>query len=302
MGSHAQKRMFFARMVIALAALTSVTARGQLAGAGEPKRPSHVALPQDARESAPVLHPTVSKTDDAERATVSSLPKRPINSLATTPGSSLSFLPAVLYDSGGTSPLSVVAADVNGDGKLDVIVANSVSGTVGVLLGNGDGTFLPVVLYSSGGLRAESIVAADLNGDGKLDLVVASCVPSGSNCGSGLVGVLLGNGDGTFQPAVTYSTGPFSATAVAVADLNGDGKPDLIAINTVSTFGLGVLLGNGDGTFQPVVTTNFNGTASSIATADVNGDGKMDVVMVACVISGTSCASRPSVLLGNGDG
>jgi hypothetical protein len=292
-------KKFFVRLLISL---TIVTALGQVTAAGQSKRPSIVAVLPDKSESAQALHLAGPGIDSSEGIALSPSQTKLHSTRVMTSVNTVSFLPVVTYDAGGALPSSVVVADLNGDGKPDVMVANSSSGTVGVLLGNGDGTFLPVVLYPSGGLTAASIVVADLNGDGKLDLAVATCASSGSNCSNGKVGVLLGNGDGTFQAAVTYATGQFATIAVAVADLNGDGKPDLIVANNYSVFGLGVLLGNGDGTFQPVVTTNFNGIATSIAAADVNGDGKIDVVMAACVISGKSCASRPSVLLGNGDG
>jgi hypothetical protein len=116
-------------------------------------------------------------------------------------------------------------------------------------LGNGDGTFQPVVSYASGGSDADSVAVADVNGDGKLDLVVANLC--GINNCSGVVGVLLGNGDGTFKPSVTYSAGDAETKSVAIADVNGDGRLDILvaAQNTV-----GVRLGNGDGTFQPAVT------------------------------------------------
>src|SRR5206468_2969777 len=78
---------------------------------------------------------------------------------------------------------------------------------VGVLLGNGDGTFQPVVSYSSGGNTALSVAVADVNGDGKPDLLAGNQCDTSSNCAHGLVGVRLGNGDGTFQPAVTYNAG-----------------------------------------------------------------------------------------------
>jgi hypothetical protein len=105
--------------------------------------------------------------------------------------------------SGGIFPQSLAVADLNRDGKLDVVVANGDSNTVGVLLGNGDGTLRPAITYDSGGFSPRSVAVADVNGDGKPDLVVANC---GSGCGGGtevaVVSVLLGNGDGTFQPAV----------------------------------------------------------------------------------------------------
>lgn len=218
--------------------------------------------------------------------------------------------PAVSYDSGGTIALSIAVADVNSDGKPDIVVAecgptecaSGAHGLVGVLLGKGDGTFQPAVTYDAGGNGANGVAVADVNGDGKLDLVVTSCAFSGSSCSKGIVGVLLGNGDGTFKAPMTHGTGAgaFSAMAVAVADLNGDGKPDLLVTNNVSSVGLSVLLGNGDGTFKPAVTYNFFGLGTSIAAADLNGDGKADVAMASC-IGGPSCGSA-SVLLGNGDG
>jgi hypothetical protein len=208
------------------------------------------------------------------------------------------FEPAVTYDTGGDNAYSVAVADVNEDGKPDLIVANQcvscASGTVAVLLGNGDGTFQKAMTFSSGGYRAFSVAVADVNLDGRPDLIVA-------NYGSNNVGVLLGNGNGTFRAAVTYGSGgpsgsvPFS---VAVADLNLDGRPDIVVANGDD---VGVLLGNGDGTFEPVVTFGSGGGAYSIAVADVNGDGKPDIVVGNGHNVGSDDGSV-SVLFGNGDG
>lgn len=246
------------------------------------------------------------------------------------PMQGLNFAPAMPYSSGDQFAYWVAVADVNGDGKPDVVVVNQcasgssceANGTVGVLLGNGDGTFQTAVTYDSGGHGAVSVAVADVNADGKLDLLVANGCGSGDvNCANdtqGNVGVLLGNGDGTFQTAATYGSGGYQAFSVAVADVNGDGKPDMVVSNNCGAYkpgsdcssgGLGtvgVLLGNGGGTFQPAVTYGSGGyRPNSVALADVNGDGKADLVVVnSCVNSncGTATNGSVGVLLGNGDG
>ncbi len=223
------------------------------------------------------------------------------------------FLPAVTYSSGGFLASSVAVANLRGDGNQDLVVANCApsgssncegNGSVGVLLGKGDGTFQTVVTYPSGACDTRSVAVADVNGDGRMDVVVASSSDN-SHCGEfegpGTISVLLGNGDGTLQPAVTYSSGGYMAWSVAVEDLNGDGKPDLIVANSCGDSNcdgsVGVLLGNGDGTFRAVVTYASGGAfVSSVAAADLNGDGKPDVVV------SNSGSNSVSVLLGNGDG
>jgi hypothetical protein len=203
-----------------------------------------------------------------------------------------SFLSAVNYPVGVT-PVAVVTGDFNGDGKLDIAVANTDSNTVSILLGKGDGTFQPALNIATG-YRPQSLAVGDLNGDGKLDIVTANAND---------VSVLLGNGDGTFQPARTFGIGS-APQSVAVGDLNGDGKLDLAVTSNISYPGgyyyagvtvgrVNVLLGNGDGTFMPASTTTGVG-GTSIALADFNGDGKLDVV--------ASGYGTVSILLGKGDG
>jgi hypothetical protein len=209
------------------------------------------------------------------------------------------------YSSGGYSPTSVALADVNGDGTLDVIVANwcatsdtcSDGGTVGVLLGNGDGTLQPVHTYNSGGLGASFVTVRDLNGDGKTDLIVANSSMAPFEVGG--IGILFGNGDGTFQPAVSFASDGSPINGVAVADFNHDGIPDIAIANWQDqnwpySGSISVLLGTGGGKFQAAQTYTSGYWTNSVVAADVNGDGAADLLV------GNS--GSVSVLLGVGDG
>jgi hypothetical protein len=202
---------------------------------------------------------------------------------------------------GGGSPSGVAVADYNGDGNLDLATANN-DGTATILLGNGNGTFQPAVninltpsATSSCG-DPDAILSADLNGDSKPDIAIA-CTTSGS------VSVLLGNGDGTFQTPVSYSTAAGNAgggpEAIAAADFDGKTGIDLVIAD--SSNAAVILLNNGNGTFSPSGSTTVSTacvTAGSgafgVAAADFNADGKPDMA-VANSIDGTV-----SILLNGG--
>ncbi|SPF31571.1 hypothetical protein SBA1_100027 [Candidatus Sulfotelmatobacter kueseliae] len=195
------------------------------------------------------------------------------------PEASVSFSRTDISSAGGN--ITVVALDLNGDGKLDLAATTYYDSTVRIFLGNGDGTFTPGQTYSV--CHAHGLATGDFNGDGITDLAVG-------NSGCGQITILLGNGDGTFRAGGTFETGG-NGGEVEVGDFNGDGKLDLVSEGYTAA----VLLGNGDGTFQAPV--NYPTVAGGlVVVGDFNGDGHLDFAV------GSGSDSAVSVMLGNGDG
>ena len=213
--------------------------------------------------------------------------------LNTTTGGILSFAAPTPYTV-GTQPFFVGVADVNGDGKLDLITANGGSNDISVLLGNGNGTFAPATNFAAG-RDPISVAAGDFNGDGKIDLAVA-------NYSDSTVSILLGNGTGTsggFQLTNTISVGT-NPNSIAAADLNSDGKLDLVTANYTDG-NVSILLGHGDATFQTAAQYVAGTSASFVAVGDFNKDGVPDLAVANNNASGNIPATNTvSVLLGNG--
>jgi uncharacterized protein (TIGR03437 family) len=203
---------------------------------------------------------------------------------------------------------SIALADFNGDGKVDAASANSTTGALALFAGNGDGTFQPASPISlPGGVTPLTVVSGDFDGDGKQDLAMAynQPLPSGVSTTTppGGVYILLGKGDGTFSaPANIALPGnvlpEFTAGGLAAADLNGDGKLDLVvAFQTANGNQVVTLLGKGDGTFTMAAPAVTHTSAYTIVITDLNGDGKPDLVLGDC------CGlAEAGYLIGNGDG
>jgi hypothetical protein len=231
------------------------------------------------------------------------------------------FQTAITYDSGGYLAGHVVIADMTGDGVPDLLVVNScdlldangqctTGDVVSILRGMGDGSFQNGTIVRSGGYGA-NLAVADVNGDSKPDLFITNrCVDDACNALDTHVSVLLGNGDGTFQAAANYDSGGLGASSVAIADLNADGKADLVVTNLCyrdspyspyCAYGaVAVLKGNGNGTFQAPASyasgtdLGFDNDPHAVVVADMNTDGRADLVVLNW--------GSPDILLANADG
>ncbi len=197
----------------------------------------------------------------------------------------------------GAGPVSIATGtfDAKNNTNIDLAVANQLGNSLTILLGNGDGTFTA----ASGspiktGNRPTFVVPATLVAGGQTDLIVA-------NQKDNTISVFLGNGDGTFMPAVNYPTGN-APTGLTVADFNNDGKLDL-AVTNQNDNTVWIYLGNGDGTFGKPVSFATGQAPVYVASADFNGDNILDLAVANNgAATSTNSGDSVSILLGNGDG
>jgi FG-GAP-like repeat/FG-GAP repeat len=209
------------------------------------------------------------------------------------------FAPGVYYNNNADQNQGIfdgAIADLNGDGKNDIVVINEFAADVSVFLGHGDGTVsVKPSSYAVGGYAWNTPLIADLNGDGLMDVVESDDLYS-------LV-YLQGYGDGTFRASPTYplpnsfDQGAYTYS-VASGDFNGDGIADVVVgeVRNNGSTGVVVYLGKGDGTFSTGVSYGDQPNMSYVAVADFNGDGKLDI---AAIDRGNSLVQ---IFLGNGDG
>lgn len=195
---------------------------------------------------------------------------------------------AVNYSVSGNAPYGMTAGDVNGDGIIDLVSANTNSHTISVLIGNGNGTFYAAVTMASGGNGPLSVQIGDYNGDGISDI-------SSANSAGNSVSILTGRGNGTFNTAVTYTVGSTSLGSLTTGDFNSDGVQDLLVTDDGGS-SIKILIGNGNGTFKAALSVASGDGPTVARVGDFNGDGVLDIA------SGDTSANTVSIIIGKGDG
>jgi hypothetical protein len=289
---------------IAIACLPGIATAGSPAGLYAPNPP----VPTGGHGFAPVVVGDFNGDGNLDVAAANSQD----NTVSVLLGDGTGGLvpaPGTPFATGGSNPTALVAGDFDGDGKLDLVVADANSGDVSVLLGNGNGSFhaagapVPISICNPLGFGDFlSLTVGDLNGDGHLDVAVADFY-----CND--VKVLLGDGHGglALAPGSPFSTGGSYPTSIGVGDFNRDTRADLAVVNSCPPSGscdngsVALFLGNGGGTFTPTAGSPFAVNVTepqALAVGDVNGDGRPDVV----VGDTPTAPGGLAVLLGDGQG
>jgi DNA/RNA endonuclease YhcR with UshA esterase domain len=188
----------------------------------------------------------------------------------------------------GTNPQGVGAADLDGDGDIDISSANWTSSDMSVAKNNGNATFAASITYASD-IRTVDVSIADLNNDGDMDIIA----PNNANLN---MSVFTNNGNATSFPKTIYNTGSLPANG-AVADVNGDGKIDIIIPNSgVISNSVSIFINNGNGTFASKVDYGVGTNAYAAYCGDFNSDGSIDIV------ASNGGSNTISILLNNGNG
>jgi hypothetical protein len=270
-------------------------------GDGTFKQPSYIGFPGSS--TIPIMEVGDFNNDGyLDIAAVDASDNQVLIELGNGDGTLGSLATLVLPGSNGVGPS--VAADFNGDGKLDAAVvqinqnSTSITGFISILPGNGDGTFGQAITTQVPSIGLGDMVAGDFNGDGNEDIATAVQPTTGG------ISVVLGNGDGTFGTAIANPVNlPGLATQhMIVGNFNNDRNADLavaVSNNSIPYWAVYVLLSNGDGTFQPKLVQNSPCLPSGLATGDFNHDGNMDLAITEPC---TSVNPDVYVFLGHGDG
>jgi len=196
-------------------------------------------------------------------------------------------LTSAINYSTGTNPQTIMSADFNKDGKIDLVTPNYSTTYVSILLGNGLGGFGMPTNFNVGGSNPQYVTCADFNSDMNMDIAVA-------NTGSNNIAILLGTGTGSFTEPINYAVGG-APEGITNNDFNNDGKKDIAVVNSFSG-NVSILLGTGLGTFLSPTNFSTGSTPMSVISGDFNSDSNVDLAVA------NLWSNNISILLGNGTG